>query len=123
MTPSFTFRDLLVKQPRFCQSQGETLEKLINGKDSDLRHAALNLNMSFAPADYPHAPMSGGSSARNPVLGRRVIDALTSDNVEWVKEGVALADWVLSNIRLPKPVRLEVVATRDAAKVKHGRTR
>lgn len=115
-----TFRDILTKQPRFCQPQGETLEKLINGKDSELRHAALNLNMPFAPENYPHTPVKSGSVARHPVLGRRILDALASDDVDWVKEGIDLADWVLANIRVPKPIKLEIIAARNSAKKKHG---
>lgn len=119
--PRFTWRELLRKNPAFFQPHGETLEKLINAKqETDLRHAALNLNMSFAPEGYNHTTMRGFISARNPILPDCIFDPLSSDKSEQVKDAIALTDWTIKNIQLPKNVRDEMKAACDAAKAKHA---
>ncbi len=121
--PTFTNRQQLLKAPTSYRPLGLPLDQQVNAKEaSELRHAALNLNLAFAPDDYPHTSMRGGTAARNPVLVRRIFDPLKSTNADSVREGVALADWVLANIQVPKGVpsaTAEIEAARDAAKKKH----
>ncbi|MDH2399950.1 hypothetical protein QCM77_08305 [Bradyrhizobium sp. SSUT18] len=46
------------------------------GRGPLLREIALNWNLPFAPADYPHPPFSYGVSSTNPVLVRRILEPL-----------------------------------------------
>ncbi len=122
--PKFTSRQFLENKPTYYPKLGLPLDQQVNAREpSELRHAALNLNMPFAPADYPHTALSGGASGRNSVLMRRVLDALDSDDMEYATLGVALADWVLQNIQLPKgspSVTEQITRARDQAKAKHN---
>lgn len=106
---------------------GMPLDDLVWARnDTDARRAALNLNMAFAPADYPHEPMRGGSSARNPVIIRRILDPLESDDPRWAAEGVEIARWFLANVQVPKgkpadpSVTEQIQDAIEAARTKHG---
>lgn len=123
--PDFTNRTLLTQQPTYKPSMGLPLDDAIRAKKPSPReHAALNLNMAFAPDNYPHTAMRGGTSSRNPVLLRRIIDPLNSDDVETAKHGITLAAWLLANVKLPgskkhPSVVQEIEAAIAAAKLRH----
>jgi hypothetical protein len=68
---------------------------------SELSSAALNLNLAFAPSDFPHEAIRGGDSSRNPVIRRRVLDPLERCDGNQVVDGIETAEWLLENIRLP----------------------
>lgn len=119
--PTFTNRDLLTRNPRYHSGLGMPLDEMISAKEqTPRRHAALNLNMEFAPDGYPHTEMRSGTTARNPVILRRILDPLSSDNRDYAADGIELAVWLLDKVRLPKEVVAEVEAAVAAAKVKHG---
>lgn len=93
---------------------GSRFAKLTDAKASkELRHAALNHNLIFAP-DYDHRELRCGSSALNPVLWRRILlpDEQGASG-ERAAETRELADWVINNISLPKSVRDQLLEARD----------
>lgn len=107
--PTFTHRELLNRQPEYFSRLFMPLDELIDAKESSpARTAALNLNTVFAPPDFPHTPLWSGTSARNPVIIRRILDPLESDNPDWVAEGLKLANWFLENVTLPPAVRHQI---------------
>ena len=113
--PRFTFRDQLSRQADYMPHMaGSRFAKLTNSKSSpELRHAALNHNLIFAP-DYDHGDLQCGSSALNPVLGRRILLADEQGATgERAAEVVALANWVIESISLPKSVRDQLRDARD----------
>ncbi|MCI4591120.1 HEPN domain-containing protein [Sphingobium sp. BYY-5] len=125
--PTVTHRDILTRQPEYYGRMGMPLDGLIYDKgESDRRSAALNLNMAFALPDFPHTSIRGGSSSRNPVIIRRILDPLESDDPKWAAEGVELARWFLANVKVPKGsaadpgVTEQITAAIDAARAKHG---
>ncbi|WP_191555636.1 HEPN domain-containing protein [Brevundimonas aurantiaca] len=100
--PSFTNRELLLRQPDHYNRLAMPLDVLISARDdSGLRSAALNLNMAFAPDDFPHEALRSGSSARNPVIVRRILQPLESDDPSWAAEGVEIARWFLAKVKVP----------------------
>jgi HEPN domain-containing protein len=123
-----TFRDVLDRQPTFSfPMYNFPLDKIIGEKEhSDRRHAALNLNFSFATDEYGHTPIAGGSSAVNPVILRRILDPLASEDPSIAAEGVEIAMWLLANVKIPrgKPADPGVVEqiqeAVDNARAKHG---
>lgn len=125
--PSVTHRDILTKQSEYYgRIMAMPLDELVRAREeSDRRHAALNFNMAFAPEDYPHEPMRSGSSARNPVIIRRILDPLASDDPRWAAEGIEIARWFLANVQVPgKPsdpgVAQQIQDAIEAARAKHG---
>ncbi|QYE37213.1 HEPN domain-containing protein (plasmid) [Polymorphobacter sp. PAMC 29334] len=125
--PKVTHRDILKRQPEYYGSMGMPLDTLITEKKkSDRRVAALNLNMAFAPSDFLHKSMQGGSSSRNPVIIRRILDPLASDDRDWAAEGVELAEWFMANVQLPSGsvaspgVIQQINAAIDKAKIRHN---
>lgn len=125
--PTVTHRELLTRQPEHSGRLFMPLDELISAKeDSPLRAAALNLNMAFAPEDFPHTPIRSGSSARNPVIMRRILDPLESKDPRWAAEGVEIARWFLANVQVPKGkpgdpgVTEQIEAAIEAARAKHG---
>lgn len=124
--PDFTSRELLLRQPNHFPRLFMPLDNAISAKITGAaQHAALNLNMPFAPKDYPHTPMRGGSSSRTPVLLRRILEPLASDDLTYVRHGVDLANWLFANVKLPGSkkhpgVRQEIEAAIATAKQKHG---
>ena len=113
--PIVTFREQLKRQadymPHLVSSR---FAKLTDAKASEeLRHAALNHNLIFAP-DYDHGDLRCGSSALNPVLGRRILLADEQDAAgARAAETVELADWVIENIALPPNVRSKLLEARN----------
>lgn len=103
------------------------LDDLIGAREeSPKRAAALNLNMAFAPDGYQHEPLRPGSSSRNPVIIRRILDPLESEDPRWAAEGVEIARWFLANVQVPKGksddpgVTEQIMAAVEAARAKHG---
>ena len=112
--PSVTNRDQLVRSPAYMPHMaGSRWQKLTSNKSpDDLRHAALNHNFMFAP-DYDHGELRYGSSALNPVLGRRLLQADEQGaSGERAAEVVDLIDWVVANIFLPKSVKDQLADAR-----------
>ncbi len=104
--PTVTHREILTRQPEHYGRMFMPLDDLISAREaSPARAVALNLNVAFAPEDYPHEPLRSGSSARNPVIMRRILDPLESDNPAYAAEGVELARWFLANVQVPKGSR------------------
>lgn len=123
----FTHRELLARQPDYFESMLMPLDELISAREaSPTRAAALNLNVAFAPESYQHEPIRSGSSARDPVIIRRIIDPLESDDPGWTAEGVEIARWFLANVQLPKGkpndpgVTEQIEAAIEAGRAKHG---
>lgn len=114
-----THREVLTKQPDYADNQMEALENLIGGADCEARRALLNNNCVFAPDDFVHEPRRSGSSGRNPVLLRRIIDPLKSADAGNARHGYEMASWLLANTRQSKPVRLEIEAAMSAALARH----
>jgi hypothetical protein len=124
--PTVTLREVLTRNGSYYPSMFMPLEDLIAAKTvTPARSAALNLNMAFAPEDYPHEPMRSSSSARNPVIVRRILDPLESDDPAYSAEGIALASWFLQNVQVPKgsaadpAVTEQIEAAVAAARTKH----
>lgn len=125
--PTFTHRELLTRQPEYYGRMFMPLDDLISAQaDSPKRASALNLNLMFAPEDYQHEPIRSGSSARNPVIIRRILDPLESDDPRLAGEGVEIARWFLDNVQVPKGKSNELGVTEqietaiEAARTKHG---
>ena len=125
--PTFTNRELLTRQPEHYGRLFMPLDDLIGAREaSPKRAAALNLNMAFAPDDYQHEPLRSGSSSRNPVIIRRILDPLESEDPRWAAEGVEIAHWFLANVQVPKGksddpgVTEQIMAAVEAARAKHG---
>lgn len=125
--PTFTHREVLTRQPEYYGRMFMPLDALIGDQeDSPARTAALNLNMAFAPDNFEHSPLRSGSSARNPVIIRRILDPLKSNDPRRAAEGVEIARWFLANVQVPKgkpddPGVTEQIRTAiDAACAKHG---
>ncbi|MCC0027235.1 hypothetical protein CVM52_06100 [Pseudooceanicola lipolyticus] len=113
--PQITFRDQLGRQPGFMPHMaGSRWQKLTDHRaPEELRHAALNHNLIFAP-DYEHGELRCGSSSLNPVLGRRILQADRGGvSGQHAAEIVELVDWVVQNIYLPSSVRQQLFDARD----------
>jgi hypothetical protein len=96
-----TYRHVLTTQSDYRPMRSGPLDDLIEGKGSDeLRRAALNLNMPFAPDTYRHEPFRAGSASRAPILVRRIFDELKSDDKDVLKDGIATAEWLLKNTQV-----------------------
>lgn len=125
--PTFTNRDLLTRQPDHYNRLSMPLDELIWAQeDSDRRSAALNLNMAFARDDFVHTPMRAGSASRNPVIIRRILTPLESDDPSRAAEGIEIARWFLGNVHVPKGkpadpgVTEQIQAAIASARAKHG---
>ena len=125
--PTVTHREVLSRQPEWFSSVGVPLDDLMRKPNDDPRkRAAFNLNIPFAPEDYPHQPTQSGSSARNPVIMRRILDPLASDEPKWAADGIQLAEWFLANVQVPKGkptdpgVTEQIRAAIASARLKHG---
>jgi len=121
--PDITLREQLEKAPKYMpRHTGSRLQKLIGDKSPDpLRFAALNHNFMFAPDDFVHGEMRYGTSAQNPVLGRRIVlpDEQGATG-ETARETADLTDWVLANIQLPRDVRKQFEDIRSRLRLKEN---
>ncbi|MFM0172131.1 hypothetical protein PQR33_22705 [Paraburkholderia sediminicola] len=105
-----TNRQLLSQNPLFHPTLHMPLDALIEGKsESPVRFAALNLNFSFAPEDFDHQAIQASGAGRNPVLARRILDPLASDDVTAVTEALAVAEWFLANVQASKDGIIEPI--------------
>ena len=96
------------------------LDRLIRSREqTPVRHAALNLNFPLAPDGYRHTPMTGTSSAHNPVLRRRIFDPSGSADTDTAALGMELAAWVLRSVKLPPEVKKQITGAMDAARTRH----
>ncbi len=110
-----THREVLERQPTYSNHLSLPLEQIIGGGDGDARRALLNNNCAFAPDDFVHEPRASGTAGRNPVLLRRILHPLRSDQADGARHGYELASWLLSSTKQSKPVREEIQdAMRDA---------
>lgn len=125
--PTVTNREILTRQPEYYPRLAMPLDTVIFAKaDTPARIAALNLNLSFAPDGYEHVPMRGGSSSRNPVIIRGILDPLDSSNPQWAAEGIKVAEWFLAHVQVPKGkqndpgVKEQIEAAIAAARQRHS---
>jgi hypothetical protein len=80
-----------------------TFERIVSGERGPLlREAALNWNLPFAPADYPHPPFGYGIFSVNPVLVRRILEPLGSGDAQQAVDSDELWQWVQENIFIPR---------------------
>ena len=105
--------ELLVKFPDHSpRSNNSRLFKMLNTKGPDeLRDAGLHLNFVFAPSDYDHSrfPVQIGTSGSNSALYSHIMQQLeNSPSKEMDQEAADLANWVIDNIQLPRPLREEL---------------
>lgn len=114
-----TQREFLANHTNYAPRHDLALDRAISAPQTTLARALLNNNCSFAPADFVHEPMNGGTSARNPVLLRRILDPLKSGNADMARHGVELARWLLANTKQSKAVRDEIEEACKAAGQKH----
>lgn len=118
---TFTNREQLANDPRFYGRLFMPLDNLIAAKDdSPARVAALNLNFAFAPDNFQHTPIRGGSASINPVILRRIFEPLKTGDARQTADSIDLADWLLANVHIPKTVRIEIERAIAAARTKHG---
>lgn len=125
--PDLTHRELLTNQPEYYGRMFMPLDNLVALRDeTPLRHAALNLNFSFAPDDYPHMPVAQGHASSRAVIIRRILEPLASDRLSEAVEGIDIALWFLENVQVPKGklgypgVREAIEVAIEAARMKHG---
>lgn len=114
-----THRVILTNQPDYAPNHMLPVDKLIQTQDSDARRALLNNNCAFAPANYSHEPQSAGTSARNPVLLRRIIDPLKSDRADAARHGYQIGEWLLANTKQSGAVQNEIKAAMTTALANH----
>ncbi|MEY9531936.1 hypothetical protein [Sinorhizobium fredii] len=101
--PTVSHREVLTRQPDYYCPMAMPLDVLIRSRDeTPLRRAALNLNLAFGPRDYPHYLVWERSASRNPVIIRRILDPLASDDALCAAEGVEIARWFLANVKVPE---------------------
>ena len=113
--PTVTYRDQLRRQPDYMpRTVGSRWQKLTNHRASEeLRHAALNHNLIFAP-DYDHGELRCGTTALNPVLGRHILKAdKQGASGQDAAEVVELIDWVVQSISLPSTVLRQLKGARE----------
>ena len=124
--PKLTNREYLKQSPNDQNSFGMPLDELIRSDaDSDVRNAALNLNSFFAPSNFAHVPAGGRLSSRNPVIVRRILDPLRSEDPNVAKDGVTLGLWFLENVQVPGKksdpgIKQQIEEAIEAARLKHG---
>jgi len=125
--PTFTNRELLTRDSEYYCPLALPLDDLIRAKDNTpTRTAALNLNMAFAPSDFPHTPVSGRSTSRETVILRRILDPLESDDQLEANEGLKIAQWFLDKVQLPREdpgdpgIKKQIKDAMDMARDKHG---
>ncbi|WP_152044503.1 HEPN domain-containing protein [Aureimonas psammosilenae] len=126
-TATKTYRTLLAEQPSWLNSLDMPLDRLIDEQIyTARRHAALNLNLSFAPPDFVHQGARSRSMSRNPVICWGLIEPLESDDRDFVADNIEVAEWLLENIQVPKGksndpgVREQIKDAIKSAREKHG---
>jgi len=128
--PTLTHRELLTRQPDYYGRLYMPLDCLIaTTEDSPARTTALNLNLWFAPTDFQHTPERNGSSSHHPVIVRRVLDPLGSDDPREAAQGIEVAHWLFDNVVIPgyhanverrSGVARQITEAINSAQAKHG---
>lgn len=122
--PTFTYRQQLGQSRRYHPLSALPLDELIRSAvDTPLRHAALNLNLQFAPDGFEHTPFPQRSAARNPVIYRRILSLLEGASREMATEGIELGEWLLNNVQIPRgggSVDEQIRNAMNGARTKHG---
>lgn len=105
-----TRRDILKAQPDFANMQFGKLDKLHRDKNAsgELKQAAFNMNIRFAPEDFEHEGFREGTNASNPALGRHIVRYLESKNPETRKVGRDVMKWYFDNNRVQKEIKQEL---------------
>jgi len=104
--PTMTNRELLTSFPDHYDRLSMPLDEAIEDRKSPVRTVLLNLNpTAFAPPDFPHTPVRSSFSFRNPVIARRILDPLQSEDARYAAEALELAQWFLNNVQIPKEGR------------------
>ena len=108
---NLTHREMLEKQPNeWTLSSTCKLEKSASGKRGErLREVLLNLNLPFAPDDFPHGTLRGMTTAQIPVLAHSILKPLerTPDS-QAGRLAAEVCDWVIENIKLPHDVKQQL---------------
>ena len=90
-------------------------------ENSPTQIAALNQNVPFAPPDFPHTCLQTEvSSIHNPIIDHCIFGPLQSNNPYSVAEGLAVAEWLIENVKLPEgkgELRDQITTAIQAAKV------
>lgn len=119
--PRFTNRELLTRQPDYGNRLFLPLDKLIDARENCPRRiAALNFNFPFAPSDFVHERMRVSTGSQNPVIGRRILDELPSNNPVWAAEAIEVARWFLANVQVPPGVRDQIEQAVAQARQRHA---
>lgn len=109
--PNFSNREFLVKNPNSGNDIGGKLMDAISGRRGDtLQQAALKQNFAFAPPESPPTSIEVRTSAHNPILWRHIILPLEQGDAETKRKTVELANWVTTNIKMPKDLVDEIRA-------------
>lgn len=121
---AWTNREMLKDSQSYFSYIGSSMPlcQLLKSKEnSSLRDIALNLNFCFAPSDYVHSSIEVIRSTRTPVLLYNVLDFLQSDDIRQAKLGIELAEWTITNIKIPGPIGKELMSAKEAAekRIKH----
>ncbi len=105
-----TQRDILKDQPDFANMHFSRLDTLYRDKNAseELKQAAFNLNIRFAPEDFPDEGFRLGTNASNPALNRYMVRHLKSSNSDNQKVGKAVRDWYLNNNSVGKALKSEI---------------
>ncbi len=119
--PISTYREVLSRNAKYRPPTNGPLDKLIKTKEYNaVRFAALNLNYSFAPADFPHRPSTDSISSQSAVIARRVLIPLQSNEVEAVVQALELARWLLDHVYFSKAIAKALECEMEAARARHG---
>jgi HEPN domain len=119
--PKITHRERLTQNPKYLGHENMPLNHQISAtKDSEKRTAALNRNFAFAPSDYQHVSMRYSGSTRNPAIGYRVVEPLVSDSADTAKDAIAVAEWLLENVKIPNNEKMKINDAVTAARARHN---
>lgn len=108
-----TVREKLMRHPEYQPRRDGRLDKIIKaGPNHALYDAALNSNYLFAPSDYKHKKIRLYSHSESSALWNAVglpLDIFRQNpnrlNAEDAEPFAELADWIVENIKLPKPLK------------------
>lgn len=106
-----THREMLKARPDFAFAQMQApLQSLQMSSrlTTDLSRAAFSLNMPFAPEDFDHGMLEDGFAMSGPVLERRMVRYLQSDDEQAVRVGIAVREWFLKNNAVGASLRREI---------------
>lgn len=110
-----TYHEILSSDPAYMPyGVGSAWQRITrDGADPEMRRAALNHNVLFAP-DYHHGTLRTSFSAANPVLGMHILKP-DEDRVAGAEAAthIQLIDWVVQNVYLPGSVKRELREVRD----------